>query len=589
MYSETFGDIYASHAGGLAETRHVFIEGNDLPARFRDGMASTVIETGFGAGLNFLSTWQAFGEHAPANARLHFVSVEKHPFSTGDLQRVHDLHPSLASLSSDLLSGYPPLVAGFHSLSFDEGRVNLLLLFGDALKQLSELDARADAFFLDGFAPAKNPDMWSAALCGELARLAAPGASLATYSVAGRVRDALAQAGFVLEKRAGYGPKREMLCGRYPGNSVRPTLSRRRVVVVGAGIAGSHCALSLANAGHRVEVLEAADFPATVASANPAGLVRPFLTLDRGARSSFSLAAYFHAIRHYHALLGNDAAAWQRCGVLQLARDAVHADKLMRALALLALPEEIARRVESDEGSRLCGARVTEPGLWFADAGYLSGPAACAAALRVGGERVNLRFSTQVAGIKRVAQEMHLRNAHGNTIAIADDVILANGHLAAALIDSDLGLRPVRGQISMLRTQGASLIAAISQDGYVTPAIDGFHIVGSTYDEGDEDLRIRDEDHQANIERARCMLPETFAQADLCAVKGWTGLRCVTRDRRPLLGPLAPGLHLCLALGSRGFTWSPLAAEVVAAGVAGSPFPLARSVRRALAPERFGS
>ena len=587
LYSETYGDVYASAAGSLAQSRHVFIEGNDLPARFRDCALFTVVETGFGAGLNFLSTWQVFREHAPAHARLHFVSVEKHPFRPGDLQHILDLHPSLASLSLDLLSSYPPLVPGSHSLSFDQGRVNLLLLFGDAREQLSELDARADAFFLDGFAPAKNPDMWSAALCGELARLAAPGASLATYSVAGRVRESLAQAGFVPEKRVGFGPKREMLCGRYAGNWARPAPASRRIVVVGAGIAGSHCALALARAGHRVEVLEAADSPASGASANPAGLVRPFLSLDRGARSHFSLAAYLHAVRHYEKLNATAAGVWHRCGVLQLARDASHADKLSRALALLGLPEEIARRVDAQEGSRLCGATVTDPGVWFPSAGYLAGSMACRAALQAGGDRVQLRCDVRVAGIERIARTWHLLDAQGRATSTADDVVLANGYGAATLMKTALDLRPVRGQVSMLRAQGAGPVAAVCQEGYVTPAIDGLHIVGSTYDEGDDDLQHRNEDNQANIARAQRMLPMTFTQPDLCASRTWSGVRCVTRDRRPLLGPLDEGLHLNLALGSRGFTWSPLAAELLASSISGAPLPLPRNVLRALSPHRF--
>ena len=167
LFSDTYGDIYASAAGGLAETQHVFLDGNNLPERFRNAALTTVVETGFGTGLNFLSTWQMFREHAPANTRLHFVSVEKHPFHGADLRRVLDSYPSLASLSQQLLAAYPPLVEGFHRLGFDKGRVSLLLLFGDAQRQLAELDARADAFFLDGFAPARNPEMWSEALCRE--------------------------------------------------------------------------------------------------------------------------------------------------------------------------------------------------------------------------------------------------------------------------------------------------------------------------------------------------------------------------------------------------------------------------------------
>jgi tRNA 5-methylaminomethyl-2-thiouridine biosynthesis bifunctional protein len=586
-YSSLYGDIYASAAGGLAESRHVFIEGNGLPARFRDGTAAVVVETGFGAGLSFLSTWQAFREQAPADARLHYVSAEKHPLRRADLRRVLDLHPALASLSLPLLERYPPLVAGFHRLAFDGGRVSLLLLFGDAQAQLAELDAQADAFFLDGFAPSKNPDIWSAGLCRELARLAAPGATLATYTVAGSVRSALSQAGFAVARQPGYGTKREMLVGRFPGQRRPPQRPGGRVAVIGGGIAGSHCALALAGQGYQVDVIEAGVAPAAGASANPAGLVRPFLSLDRSARSAFTLAAYLHAVRHYRALSVASPGLWNGGGVLQLARDAGHADKLARALAQLALPEAAARAVDAAQGTALCAAPVGDPGLWFGGAGWLSGPEACAAALAAAGDLAQLRTGLRIARIVQSEGGLRLVDAAGALVAAVDQVILANGHAAKGLAAMDLGLRPVRGQVSFLAARGDGPKVAVCREGYVSPAIDGIHYVGATFDEGDDDPALRESDHRANVARARRMLPQTFGDAGIEPVGGWVGLRCVSRDRRPVLGQVAPGWHACVALGSRGFTWAPLAAEIVASGISGAPLPVPRSVAAALSPARF--
>jgi tRNA 5-methylaminomethyl-2-thiouridine biosynthesis bifunctional protein len=587
LYSETYQDIYASIAGGLAETRHVFLEGNDLPARFRAGTASTIVETGFGAGLNFLSTWQAFRHSAPVDARLHYVSVEKNPFRREDLRQALAPYPPLAGLASQLIDGYPPLVSGYHRLTFDAGRVNLMLLFGDAEAQLAGLEARADAFFLDGFAPSRNPAMWSAGLCRELRRMAAPGATLATYSVAAGVRDALAQAGFVVGKRPGYGSKREMLAGRLPGEPQNRGRTGRHVAIVGGGIAGSHCALALARHGHAVTVFEAGASAAAGASANPAGLVRPFLSLDRGARSHFSLAAYLHAVRHYRALALAAPGLWAGGGVLQLARDAGHAAKLERTLSELGLPDAIARGVDARQGSALCAAPVGAPGVWFEGAGVLSGPAACEAALAAAGDGVALRAGQRVARIDRSTPQLQLLDAGGALLAVADEVVLANGHAAAALIDIDLGLRPVRGQVSLLPARDAGPIAAVCQEGYVTPAIGGVHYVGATFAEGEDDTGVREADHLANIARAQRMLPQTFGSARVEPVGGWCGLRCVSRDRRPVLGPLAPALHACLALGSRGFTWAPLAAEILASGLVGAPLPVPRDIAAALAPARL--
>ncbi|GAB1411321.1 hypothetical protein MASR1M97_00570 [Candidatus Desulfobacillus denitrificans] len=199
-YSESYGDTYWSLDGGLDETRHVFLSGNDLPARWQSRDRFTILETGFGTGLNFLCTWQLFRGTAPDGARLHYLSVDKHPFRAGDLQRLYGQWPELAPLGAALLERYPPLIPGFHRLHLDGGRVALTLLFGEAAEMLAQVEARVDAFFLDGFAPARNPDMWSEALFAQIGRLAAPGATCATYSAAGKVSRGMTAAGFAIEK-----------------------------------------------------------------------------------------------------------------------------------------------------------------------------------------------------------------------------------------------------------------------------------------------------------------------------------------------------------------------------------------------------
>ena len=228
LYSPLYEDLYASAAGGLAETRHVFLGGNGLPERWRGRRRFVIVETGFGAGLNFLATWAAWRESAPSGARLHYLSAEKHPFSANDLAHVTAAWPELADLAGELQRQYPPVVPGFHRLHFDAGRVTVTLLFGDALEMLRQVDARADAFYLDGFAPAKNPEMWTREVFGELARLARSDATLATYTVAGVVRAGLVSAGFSVERREGFGRKREMLVARYAGPTKTRAAMRRR-------------------------------------------------------------------------------------------------------------------------------------------------------------------------------------------------------------------------------------------------------------------------------------------------------------------------------------------------------------------------
>ncbi len=354
LYSAQFDDIYASSHGTLAQTQHVFLNGNDLPERWHKSDRFTIVETGFGAGLNFLATWRALREATANGPRLHFVSVEKHPFPVAELEVIHQRYPELRDISADLRERYPPLLPGFHRLHFDNGRVTLTLLFGDAALMLRQLHARADAFFLDGFAPAKNPQMWSDQVFAELARLSGPNATLATYTVASAVCHGLAAVGFAVQKRAGFAHKREMLCGRF----MRPvadfvTASERRAIVIGAGLAGSSCAQRLTERGWNVELIERHRVPAQEASGNPAGLVRPVFSLDWNMHSRFTSAAFLYASRHQSALekLGNGPTHGEG-GVLQLARDANHFDKQQRIVEQFALPVDLVRVMHPSAGSR---------------------------------------------------------------------------------------------------------------------------------------------------------------------------------------------------------------------------------------------
>ncbi|MFZ4537192.1 tRNA (5-methylaminomethyl-2-thiouridine)(34)-methyltransferase MnmD [Propionivibrio sp.] len=213
--SEVYDDVYYSAAGGHFQARHVFLAGNNLPARWQGKKCFVILETGFGLGLNFLTTWLAWQNDPDRCEILRFVSLEKHPFRADDLELAHAVWPELALLAAELRERWPPLVPGEHRLEFDGGRVILTLVFGDAVETLPKIDAAVDAFYLDGFSPAKNPELWSPALCRSLARLALRGATLATWSVAGSVRLALRAAQFDVKKRPGFAGKRQMLVGRF--------------------------------------------------------------------------------------------------------------------------------------------------------------------------------------------------------------------------------------------------------------------------------------------------------------------------------------------------------------------------------------
>ncbi|NLC09688.1 MAG: bifunctional tRNA (5-methylaminomethyl-2-thiouridine)(34)-methyltransferase MnmD/FAD-dependent 5-carboxymethylaminomethyl-2-thiouridine(34) oxidoreductase MnmC, partial [Gammaproteobacteria bacterium] len=305
--SAEFADVYFSKQSGLDESRYVFIQHNQLTERFQQLDNSTplvVAETGFGTGLNFLTCWQLFLQQAPEQARLHFISVEKYPLHAADLQLALALWPELEPLSAQLLQQYLVIQPGYQHFIFQQGRVCLTLLIGEASEQLSQLDAKVDAWFLDGFAPSKNPDMWSDALFSQLARLAKPQTTLATFTSAGFVRRGLQAAGFSMQRHPGFGHKREMLSGVFSGSHTaswaapwfarptQPSNAEKHAVIIGAGISGCASAYSLAIRGWRVTLIERNPHIALEASGNPQGVLYLKLSAHQTNLTQLILAGF---------------------------------------------------------------------------------------------------------------------------------------------------------------------------------------------------------------------------------------------------------------------------------------------------------
>lgn len=221
-YSKTFNDIYFSTDDGLDETKHVFITQNQLEARFKslEVQVFTIIETGFGTGLNFLVTSALWLAHSPQHAQLHFYSIEKYPLKLADLSRAHALWPQFSAISSELFNQYETLKPGTNHFSFAGGRIQLSLQVDDIAFVLPQLTKKANAWFLDGFAPAKNAEMWTVEVFAHIARLSQANSTFATFTSAGLVRRGLQAVGFKVEKQAGFGKKREMLRGTFVGEFI---------------------------------------------------------------------------------------------------------------------------------------------------------------------------------------------------------------------------------------------------------------------------------------------------------------------------------------------------------------------------------
>ena len=607
-YSPDYDDVYHSEGGGLLQARHVFLAGNGLPGRWQHRESFVIVETGFGLGLNFLATWQAWRNDPQCAHRLHYVAVEKHPFSRQDLAVLHGRWPELTALSAELLNHWPPLAAGFHRLHLDQGRVTLTLLFGAGELLLPRLVARCDAIYLDGFAPAKNPELWSDKLIATLSGVARAGATLATWSVAGDVRSALAARGWTLARLPGFGHKREMLSARLAGTFAESKIERR-AIVIGAGIAGASCAERLAARGWQVTVCDRQAGAAMEASGNPAGILLPLPAKDDNIVARVSRACYLYTLRALARLPPDSGLTWSACGVVQIARDAAHELLQRETVMRLGLPAEFMTYLGRDQIAALIERPVALGGWHFPGGGWLSPPTLCRALLARGG--IRMHFGEEIGAIEQTASGWRVRGRSSNAVmAEAPQLILANAQAAlsfAQLMPLRLPLQAVRGQISIL--PGSTLPGlrqVICRQAYVTPATDeGISCLGATFDSDDDYPGTRLADHQRNLDDLDAMLPGAAQGIDPGRLEGRVGLRSMSPDRLPLAGalpvaadalrsdltlgelPRLAGLHCLLGYGARGMVWGPLMAELLAARLENEPLPLERELVDSVDPGRF--
>jgi len=601
--SPAFGDVYHTADGGTAQARHVFLAGNALTSRWKGREDFTILETGFGLGLNFLETWRALDE-GPWNARgggparLHYISVEKFPLAREALAEAHAHWPEHAARSRHLADVWPLPLAGFHRLHLASGRIFVTLLLGDAAALLPQLVARVDAFYLDGFAPARNPELWSAPVFEQLARLAAPGATLATWTVAGAVRDGLTAHGFTVEKRAGFASKREMLTGHFnkPLMAGVPAQHTRRAIVIGAGLAGATCAERLVARGWSVEVIDRHPAAAQEASGNPAGLATPVINLADAPNAQLSRAAFLYALRHFFALGVQDISPSRARGVLRIARDERDVERFASLLRDQAYPQALASFADRAQGAELAGREVSRAGIWFPSGTNVSPAAICTASLSrnaIDGS-ITPRFGIHAERLEWHADAWRVFDAAGNCVACAPVVVIANALGALDLAQSaGLRLETVRGQVTLFRPgTGGGLGIAVAGESHAVPLPDGRLMLGATFQPGDVDAAVRSCDHMANIARVEAMLPGLCSGLDVAQLEGRVGFRAVTPDRLPAFGPVpdaAPGLYVASGLGARGLVWAALCAELLAAQIAREPWPVPRELAMTVAPERFGN
>jgi tRNA 5-methylaminomethyl-2-thiouridine biosynthesis bifunctional protein len=589
-----FGDLYHPRVGALAQAQHVFLQGNDLPARWQGRERFVVLETGFGLGHNFLATWQAWRTDPARCTRLHYVAIELHPPRADDLARSEGA-AQLPALAAALRAAWPPAVGGLHSLDFDGGALQLLLALGDVREWLPRLHMLADAIYLDGFAPDRNPAMWSLPVLKALGRRAAPGATAATWSVVRPLREGLRTAGFEIERAQGIGGKREVTHARFaprPGQRrvVAPRPVPKSAIVVGAGVAGAAVAQALLRAGLPVRVFDRHAEPAAEASGNPAALFHASVGLDDGPHHRLLRAAALHAAREYGPLIEQGRIPGRADGLLWLDHRPGGVQAMHDLLAARGWPAEFASALDADAAAALAGAPLAAPAWWLPPAGWIDPGAWVRHAL----DGAAWHGNTAVHAVTGEPGAWTVRDADDRPLATAELVVVASAAGAQPLLApwgaERWPCRSERGQVSLHRGNAPSpLRVPVSGDGYALPLPDGSLLCGATRGPLDTATDVRAADHAFNRERAMRLtgLSLSACSAEPAAWQGRAALRVTTPDRLPLCGAMATGLYVLTALGSRGITLAPLLGRVIAAQALGAPVPLERDLLASIDPARY--
>jgi tRNA 5-methylaminomethyl-2-thiouridine biosynthesis bifunctional protein len=517
LISNAYDDVYASRDGSVEETQYVFLNGNGFPERWSESNHFTIAELGFGTGLNFFVAWSDFLRHANSRAHLHFISTELVPLHADDIMRAIANYPELEWLASQFCARMPLRIAGIHTIQFE--RVTLTLCYGDANEFLPQLNARVDAWFLDGFSPAKNPDMWNQNILTQVARL---GGTVATFSAAGDVKRGLEAAGYTMEKRPGFGHKRDMLVG----TPARKSASRahQQIAVIGGGVAGCATAYALARRGHYVNLYESQTI-ASGASGNPAALLYPRLTKHWSPEMSLYLSAYSYMLSHI---------PYWNC-----------------AHEVASLIKTIKDDQERERFANL--KHIIDPSI-----------------LQFDGEK--LIFPNSIWIDPRDLCQKLLRHSHIqvhenhplDALPAADAVILCNGHEAAKFAP-EMKLGKNAGQLSIVPRHHIkeAPYSPRSHKGYVIPGSNNV-LIGATYDHNDFSLAVTEENHRKNREEAIAACPDLFADDDMSDWQGRTSLRATTPSRMPYIQKVREGLYINAGHGSRGMLSAPYGGELLA-------------------------
>ncbi len=610
-YSSQFNDVFFNDSGGLAETKHVFIEQNRLIKRWENATTTDsfcIAETGFGTGLNFLAVSQAWDQCQRRPNKLNYISLEKYPLNHSSMRQAHSHFPELKPYSEELLNVWGNHRLGIQTLNLGQG-ITLMLVLGDATESLSQLQGHVDAWFLDGFAPSKNPEMWQPSLFAEVKRLSNSGTTLATFTAASSVQKSLTAQGFKVNKQPGYGKKREMITAtcektHQPDQDKHAwwplTAAQRhhqKVTILGGGIAGMCLAHSFKQAGFETTVIDQHPEPMQMASGNSMAMMMPLLTAKDSPESLLYVRAFETALAFYQP------DELHGIGVQQELRSTKQLS-WRNGLAAANLPADLVK--------------ICEHHVFYPKAGYIDTRNVAQRLLA----DVDHWISQKTAKIKQSDdQKWQLLDEVDSPFHECDLLIVANGIQAQQLLHPvDSSLTAKHGQTTTVKPPAeASLDHILLDNGYVIPQANAeLWLCGATFDHVPEEQVLRPAelhpDHWARNLKLWQGHDIYSTLKNATEPKGHAAIRATTPDHLPICGPLieqhqfmddyhdlhhgrhwqsyppaqpTPNLYILNGLGSRGFTSAPLLAQYLTAMILAEPLPLEADLCKIIHPNRF--
>lgn len=614
-FSKKFDDIYFSKISGVDESLHNFILQHDFKNRWSEKSDYfSILELGFGTGLNFLLSYKHWQENRSNCKRLHYLACEVSPIKKHELGKIHSNWPELSYYSNKLLEKLPENIQGFHRVSFLDDNIELTLLYGDARKTLKKLNASIDAFYLDGFSPKKNSELWSKEIFCELSRLSSSKTTLSSFSSSSEVRKNLEKNNFIVEKKPGFAHKREMLTARLCKEKTKETTLPKKVIVVGAGLAGTSVAAAFLKRGIAVHLIEEKNDIALGSSGNQSAIIMPHISASPDLRTRLSFSGFNYS---RSLILGLEKqgfiTGYNHSGVFRLP-NSNRLKTVLDKLEELKIDKETARKLSKEETSSILGIEVNTEALYYPTGAYVNPRQLCNSLLKIS-DNLKLSLNKKIKQIIQTESGWEVYADKEDLVDSAEILVIANANHARELKQTaHIRLEPVRGQVVLLpeSSQTKNLKSVLCYDGYIAPSINGLHMLGATFEHEEDHAEVCPKKTINLVERLNNYLKEPLDISDY-KLKGRVSFRSTTPDHLPIIGKLNdpekfrenyravkyrnvdfenknnwhPGLYVSLGHGSQGVITCPLAGEVIACDVLGEPMPMDEDLIRFTNPLRF--